>query len=89
MTRLAVRLERRTSERAGAGAPPPFDWDVAADHCRWAWLRGRFLARGSLSLANGRTHLEFIVAPDEAPELADRLAELCRPPGVCAAAGAW
>jgi DNA-binding transcriptional regulator WhiA len=80
VTRLAVRLERRTSERAGAGgAAPPFDWYVAADHCRWAWLRGRFLARGSLSLANGRTHLEFIVAPDEAPELADRLAGLGLP----------
>ncbi len=27
-----------------------------------AWLRGRFLARGSLSLAAGRAHLEFVVA---------------------------
>ena len=27
-----------------------------------AWLRGRFLARGSLSLAGGRAHLEFVVA---------------------------
>ena len=79
VTRLAVRLERRSGERAGAGGAPPFDWDAAADHCRWAWLRGRFLARGSLSLANGRTHLEFIVAPDEAPDLADRLAELGLP----------
>ena len=59
----------------------------AADHCRQG--RGRFLALAR-SAANGRTHLEFIVAPDEAPDLADRLAELgCRPPGVCAAAGAW
>ena len=32
-----------------------------------AWLRGRFLARGSLSLANGRTHLELVVTPEEAP----------------------
>ena len=79
VTRLAVRLERRSAERAGNGGAPPFDWDAAADHCRWAWLRGRFLARGSLSLANGRTHLEFIVAPDEAPDLADRLAELGLP----------
>ena len=77
VTRLAVRLERRSVERAGGA--PPFDWDAAADHCRWAWLRGRFLARGSLSLANGRTHLEFIVAPDEAPDLANRLAELGLP----------
>ena len=38
-----------------------------------AWLRGRFLAAGSLSIGTGRTHLEFIVAPDEAPVLARRL----------------
>jgi hypothetical protein len=37
-------------------------------------LRGRFLARGSLSLAGGRTHLEFVVDPDAAPDLAARLA---------------
>ena len=79
VTRLAVRLERRGSERAGAGGTPPFDWESSADHCRWAWLRGRFLARGSLSLANGRTHLEFIVSPEEAPLLAARLAELGLP----------
>ena len=58
----------------GRGAQAaPFDWATAADHCRAAWLRGRFLARGSLSLAGGRTHLEFVVAPDEAPTLAARL----------------
>ena len=79
VTRLAVRLERRGVEPAGAGGGLPFDWDSAADHCRWAWLRGRFLARGSLSLANGRTHLEFIVSPEEAPVLAARLAELGLP----------
>jgi DNA-binding protein WhiA len=78
VTRLAVRLERRGVEPAGAGGGLPFDWD-SADHCRWAWLRGRFLARGSLSLANGRTHLEFIVSPEEAPVLAARLAELGLP----------
>ena len=62
----------------GAGVPEPvsFDWSGAADHCRWAWLRGRFLARGSLSLSAGRAHLEFVVAADEAPDLAARLAEL-------------
>ncbi len=65
-----------TDREAGA---PPFDWDVAADHCRWAWLRGRFLARGSLSLANGRTHLEFIVEPDDAAVLANRLAAMGLP----------
>jgi hypothetical protein len=50
-----------------------FDWDAAPDHCRIAWLRGRFLAKGSLSLAGGRTHLELVVTPEEAPELARRL----------------
>lgn len=69
VARLAVRL-RRAADSPGAAA---FDWDVAAEHCRTAWLRGRFLARGSLSLAGGRTHLEFVVAPEEAPILAARL----------------
>lgn len=78
VTRLAVRLERRSIDRAAAGTPP-LDWDAVADHCRWAWLRGRFLARGSLSLANGRTHLEFIVEPDEAAILAERLAGMGLP----------
>ncbi len=78
VTRLAVRLERRASDRPSGGVPQ-FDWDAAADHCRWAWLRGRFLARGSLSLANGRTHLEFIVEPADAEVLAGRLAGLGLP----------
>lgn len=67
VTRLAVRL------RLGDGLPPDLDWAAAPDHCRVAWLRGRFLARGSLSLAGGRTHLEFVVPPEEAAELAGRL----------------
>ncbi len=71
VTRLAHRL-RRAAEVDGS-ARAVFDWDTAADHCRTAWLRGRFLARGSLSLAGGRTHLEFVVAPEEAPLLAARL----------------
>jgi DNA-binding transcriptional regulator WhiA len=37
-----------------------------------AYLRGLFLARGSLSLAGGRTHLEFVVPATEAPLLAAR-----------------
>ena len=41
----------RDRRRARRPAEPAFDWDHAADHCRIAWLRGRFLARGSLSLA--------------------------------------
>jgi DNA-binding transcriptional regulator WhiA len=89
VARLAVRLGREPADagrllggrrrtkhvrvvEAAAGGEP-FDWDRAADHCRIAWLRGRFLARGSLSLASGRAHLEFVVAPDEAPVLAERL----------------
>ena len=70
-----ARLAHRLRRLAAAQAPGrPFDWGPAADHCRGAWLRGRFLARGSLSLAGGRTHLEFVVPPDEAPILAERLA---------------
>jgi DNA-binding transcriptional ArsR family regulator len=51
----------------------PFEWTGSAEHCRTAWLRGRFLARGSLSLAGGHAHLEFVVPVDEAAELARRL----------------
>jgi DNA-binding transcriptional regulator WhiA len=88
VARLAVRLGREPADAGRllggrrrtrhvrvveAAAGEPFDWDRAADHCRIAWLRGRFLARGSLSLASGRAHLEFVVTPDEAPILAERL----------------
>jgi DNA-binding protein WhiA len=73
--RLVHRLRR-----LGEGQPTSaFTWRTSAEHCRGAWLRGRFLARGSLSLAGGRTHLEFVVQPDEAPELAVRLAEFGLP----------
>jgi DNA-binding transcriptional regulator WhiA len=74
--RLLVRL-RRAASTAGptAGEPPPFEWSVAPEHCRTAWLRGRFLARGSLSISGGRTHLEFVVEAEEAPILATRLGE--------------
>jgi len=74
VTRLAVRL-RRAADPAG----PAFAWATSAEHCRTAWLRGRFLARGSLSLAGGRTHLEFVVEDDEAPTLAARLEEVGLP----------
>ncbi len=75
--RLMVRLLREAGP-----PPPPFAWDEAADHCRAAWLRGRFLARGSLSVAHGRLHLEFVVPLDEAPVLAARLAAVGLPAGV-------
>ena len=70
IARLAVRLPG-ASPRAEAA----FDWAAAREHCRLAYLRGIFLAAGSLSLAGGQTHLEFVVAEREAPALAARLAE--------------
>lgn len=70
LARLAVRLARRKDPRAVA----PFDWATRPEHCRMAWLRGRFLSQGSLSFANGRTHLELVVDPDEARALAAHLA---------------
>jgi cell division protein WhiA len=73
LARLAVRLARREGAR-DADPPRHFDWQSRPDHCRMAWLRGRFLARGSLSLANGQTHLEIVVPADEAPVLAANLA---------------
>ena len=73
VARLLVRLRRDGTTGA------TFDWDAAAEHCRMAWLRGRFLARGSLSLAGGRTHLEFVVPTEEAPILAGRLADIGLP----------
>ena len=77
VARLAHRLRR--AARSDAPDPPAFDWAHVADHCRTAWLRGRFLSRGSLSLAGGRTHLEFVVPLDEAAALADRLEEVGLP----------
>ncbi len=74
--RLMVRLLREV--------PPavPFRWEAAADHCRTAWLRGCFLARGSLSIGHGRLHLEFVVPVEEAAPLAARLAAVGLPAGV-------
>jgi len=71
VARLAVRLGR-----SGPDVSSTFDWDSAQDHCRMAYLRGRFLAHGSLSLAGGRTHLEFVVPEAEAPILVGRLREV-------------
>lgn len=77
VTRLVHRLRRAVGHDHGAATE--FDWATAAEHCRTAWLRGRFLARGSLSLAGGRTHLEFVVPADEAAVLAGRLDEVGLP----------
>lgn len=72
----AHAVQAAAGDRASAARPrlADFDWDAAAEHCRLAWLRGLFLARGSLSLSGGRTHLEFLVDGDEADLLARRLA---------------
>jgi DNA-binding transcriptional ArsR family regulator len=86
VARLAVRLGGRATGprpravRLSISLPPAeFTWARAPEHCRLAWLRGRFLARGSLSLAAGRAHLEFVVSPGEAEELAARLGEVGLP----------
>jgi len=83
VTRLAVRLGRGRTSAAGpvpdTAAGATFDWDAVADHCRLAYLRGLFLARGSLSLAGGRSHLEFVVGIDEAQPLVARLASMGLP----------
>jgi cell division protein WhiA len=76
LARLAVRLARREDPPTAA----PFDWATRPDHCRMAWLRGRFLSQGSLSFANAQTHLELVVEPDEAAPLADHLAAAGMPP---------
>jgi DNA-binding transcriptional regulator WhiA len=73
VARLAVRLGRGSGRDDPDDEPIAFDWDASAEHCRMAFLRGLFLARGSLSLASGRTHLEFVVPPADAPVLAARL----------------
>jgi len=72
-----TRLTRRFSFRDDV--PADIDWQGAPDHCRTAWLRGRFLARGSLSLAAGRTHLEFVLGPPDALVLVRRLADVGLP----------
>jgi DNA-binding protein WhiA len=74
-----ARLVHRLTRSATGGGTEPLDWPAAADHCRTAWARGRFLARGSLSLAGGRTHLEFVVEPEAAAILAERLTDLGLP----------
>lgn len=91
LARLLIRLARERAAvtaaravgqpRVGARAAgiAMFDWDASPDHCRLAWLRGLFLAHGSLSLSGGRTHLEFLVAADDADRLARRLGNVGLP----------
>ncbi|MFI5226346.1 MAG: DNA-binding protein WhiA [Candidatus Limnocylindrales bacterium] len=75
--RLAVRLG--LGGRAAATPSASFDWPTARDHCRVAFLRGLFLGHGSLSLASGTTHLEFVLDPDEASTLAGQVRDLDMP----------
>jgi len=75
--RLGVRLG--LGGRTGGDETSSFDWDGVRDHCRVAYLRGLFLGHGSLSLANGTTHLEFVLGSGDAAVLAGRLAGLGLP----------
>jgi DNA-binding protein WhiA len=68
VARLAVRLEE---------APvTSFSWSTARRHCREAWLRGRFLAAGSLSVGDAGVHLELSDTPFAAEALAGDLEAL-------------
>jgi len=77
LLRTALRLGYRSGDDV-----PTWRWDGSAEHCRAAYVRGLFLARGSLSLAEGRVHLEFVVEPGEAGELARRLRAMGLPASV-------
>ena len=75
------RILLRLAADDEAALAQPFDWQAAAGHCRWAYLRGIFLANGSLSLAGGRIHLEFVVPADQTDRLAGQLADVGLPAG--------
>ncbi len=76
---LSTELAQRGAARAWTGSPKSQAESCAADlggarsaqHCRLALLRGRILARGSLSLASGSVHLEINVSSVEATHLAE------------------
>ena len=75
---LGTELAQRGAERRWAGSPRSQAEDCVADltaaraaqHCRLTFLRGRILARGSLSLASGSVHLEINVSAPEAADIA-------------------
>lgn len=71
----AIERTVKLSDGLPGGVEPAFEWRFAAEHCRVAYLRGRFLAHGSLSLASGRTHLEFVLPIDEASALCGQLTD--------------
>ncbi|NBW31732.1 MAG: DNA-binding protein WhiA [bacterium] len=75
---LSTELSQRGAARRWEGSPRGQS-EACADslagtrspqHCRLALLRGRLLARGSLSLASGSVHLEINVSESEAIDLA-------------------
>jgi cell division protein WhiA len=77
---MALRLaSQRQTTALAEPVPDPFEWRSAAAHCRIAYLRGLFLARGSLSLAGGRIHLEFVVPLEELQPLGNWLADVGLP----------
>jgi len=76
VARLAVRLDERTRATEERFT---FAWASSPDHCRMAWLRGRFLVGGSLSLSAGQTHLELVVLPEEGEQLSERLRTMSLP----------
>ena len=80
IARLAVRLA--DGSRDEGNDKSSFVWADARDHCRAAWLRGRFLAAGSLSLGARGAHLEFVVDPEDGEELRRRLDEVGFPTSV-------
>jgi len=75
---LSTELAQRGATRRWVGPPRSRAECCAVDlgaarssrHCRLSLLRGRLLARGSLSLASGGVHLEINVSPAEATHLA-------------------
>lgn len=74
---LGTELEQRGVTRRWSGSPQSQAEQSAAalaaagsaQHCRFAFLRGRLLSRGSLSLASGSVHLEINVSPNEVADL--------------------
>ena len=74
---LGTELAQRGAARGWEGSPRSQAERCATDlagarsaqHCRLALLRGRLLARGSLSLASGSVHLEINVSSAEAIDL--------------------
>ena len=94
LLRTAVRLGHRPGEAmgealgqaVGEASGEAFDdriggwsWESSAEHCRIAYLRGLFLTHGSLSLADGHVHLEFVLAANEADTLVGRLRDIGLP----------